>query len=132
VVRANATECWVNATSRARGTSEYDLVFTDESWDGGRAAVGRHRVRGHGAGAEIGNEPGMAGRTIVPTIPPNHRPRRTRLHRFHILWRSSSGARVAPRDPALLRHLRGDLWTVEAVWDLTDLERAVLSGRARS
>jgi hypothetical protein len=37
--------------------------------------------------------------------------------------------RVPPRDPALLRHIRGDLWVVLAVWDLTDLERLVLSQR---
>jgi len=32
-----------------------------------------------------------------------------------------------PRDPALIRHIRGDLWAVLAVWDLTELERAVLA-----
>ena len=36
---------------------------------------------------------------------------------------------LAPRDPALLRHVRGDLWAVLSVWDLTDLERMVLSQR---
>jgi hypothetical protein len=34
-----------------------------------------------------------------------------------------------PVDPALLRHIRGDLWAVLAVWNLTDLERYVLSQR---
>lgn len=33
-----------------------------------------------------------------------------------------------PGDPALLRHLTGDLYVVEAVWDLTALEQAVLAG----
>lgn len=33
-----------------------------------------------------------------------------------------------PGDPALLRHVGGDLYVVEATWDLTDLERAVLAG----
>jgi hypothetical protein len=37
---------------------------------------------------------------------------------------------VAPRDPALLRHVRGDLWAVLATWDLTELERLVLTQRA--
>ncbi|MGH3300400.1 MAG: hypothetical protein ACRDOK_01755 [Streptosporangiaceae bacterium] len=36
---------------------------------------------------------------------------------------------VPPRDPALLRWIRGDLWAVVAQWDLTELERAVLSSR---
>ena len=30
----------------------------------------------------------------------------------------------------LLRHLSGQLYAVLAVWDLTELERAVLAGRA--
>lgn len=33
-----------------------------------------------------------------------------------------------PGDPALLRYLSGHLYTVEATWDLTELERAVLGG----
>lgn len=34
----------------------------------------------------------------------------------------------APVDPALLKHIGGDLYAVVATWDLTDLERAVLDG----
>jgi hypothetical protein len=37
-----------------------------------------------------------------------------------------------PGDPALLRHIAGELYTVEATWDLTDLERAVLAGHRAS
>jgi hypothetical protein len=37
---------------------------------------------------------------------------------------------IPARDPALLRHIRGDLWAVLAVWDLTELERAVLGQRS--
>jgi hypothetical protein len=130
VVRADATECWVRVTSPSSGVSE--VVFADDSWDRGRAAVGQHRVAVTVPSPQsFSNRPWRA-RTIVPSIPPNHRPRRTRLHRFHILWEVEKWAPVPPRDPALLRHLRGDLWTVEAVWDLTDLERAVLSGRVRA
>lgn len=69
---------------------------------------------------------------IVPIIPPEHRPRIGRglakLDGFHILWEAVWTTSRAPRDPALLRHLHGDLWAVHAVWDLTDLERAVLVG----
>lgn len=45
-----------------------------------------------------------------------------------ILWEAEWQA-VPPKDPALLRHLGGDLYAVVAVWDLTELERAVLGGR---
>jgi hypothetical protein len=67
-----------------------------------------------------------AGRTMVPIIPPRHRPRLSRLRRFHILWEVEEWEVVPPRDPALLRWIGGDLWAVLATWDLTDLERAVL------
>lgn len=66
----------------------------------------------------------------VPTIPPPLRPS-AKLSNFHILWEAEWGP-VPPRDPALLRHLGGDLWAVVAIWDLTELERAVLAGRADS
>jgi hypothetical protein len=72
-----------------------------------------------------------SGRALMPLIPPRHRPRPARLRHCHILWEVESWDLIPPRDPALLRHIRGDLWAVLATWDLTDLERAVLAGRAR-
>jgi hypothetical protein len=39
---------------------------------------------------------------------------------------------MPPEDPALLKHIGGDLYAVLAVWNLTELERAVLSGRGRA
>lgn len=127
IVRATATECWV----RHDGSGPHRYTFTDERWDRGHARVGAHRVvvATPGPDARVTTR-AWRGQTIVPSIPPQHRPRRQRLHLFHILWEVEEWTRVPPRDPALLRHLRGDLWTVHAVWDLTDLERAVLSGRA--
>jgi hypothetical protein len=69
---------------------------------------------------------------VVPIVPPDHRPRHGKalykLADFHVLWEADWQPTVAPRDPALLRHLGGDLWVVWAVWDLTELERAVLVG----
>jgi len=35
-------------------------------------------------------------------------------------------------DPYLLRRFGGDAWLVVAAWDLTDVERAVMSQRVRS
>lgn len=60
---------------------------------------------------------------VVPHIPPGLRP--AALDRYHVLW-EADWQRKQPVDPALLRHLRGDLYVVVATWDLTDLERAVL------
>lgn len=107
-----------------------DWVFGPERFHRNRGAlVGRDTVRVPGV---VDPRGWLGGRTIVPTIPPQHRPNRRRLHRFHILWEVDAWTMEPPRDPALLRHLRGDLWTVLAVWDLTDIERAVLTQRATS
>lgn len=66
-------------------------------------------------------------RALVPTIPPNLRPVRG-LNRYVILF-EAEWQPVPPTDPMLLRHLHGDLYTVLAVWNLTELEKAVLAGR---
>lgn len=68
---------------------------------------------------------------LVPIVPPRFRPPGSgKLTGYHVLWEAVWQRRPrAPRDPALLRHLGGDLWAVLAVWDLTDLERAVLEMR---
>jgi hypothetical protein len=70
---------------------------------------------------------------LVPIVPPRFRPPNSALTNFHVLWEAewyaSAKTRRAPRDPALLRHLGGDLWVVLATWDLTELERAVLEMR---
>lgn len=77
-------------------------------------------------------------RAMVPPVPLGTRLRLGRPHGGG--WRNCftlfevgewETAPRPPGDPALLRHIGGDLFTVEATWDLTDLERAVLAG-ARS
>jgi len=64
-------------------------------------------------------------RAMVPSIPPQFRPAYA-LKNYHILFEVDSWEIVAPVDPALLKALGGGLYAVLAVWDLTDLERAVL------
>ena len=68
-------------------------------------------------------------RAVVPNVPPRLRPR-AGLGNFHILFEAEWGLDPEPPvDPALLRHIGGDLYAVIATWDLTELERAVLAGR---
>jgi hypothetical protein len=94
--------------------------------------VGQHTVNVRVNGPRSRDLSVRSGHAMVPIIPPRYRPARSRLPRLHILWEVPAWTLVAPIDPALLRHLRGDLWAVLATWDLTPLERAVLSQRGRS
>jgi len=66
-------------------------------------------------------------KAMVPPVPPKFRPS-TSLTNFHILW-EAEWQQHAPVDPALLRHIGGDLYAVLAIWDLTELERTVLMRR---
>jgi hypothetical protein len=128
VARADVTECF----ARWDGTS---IVYADrDDNDVNRGAlVGKHSVRVTLAGddlpAPFARRRWKAGSAMVPLIPPRHRPRFRRLHSLHILWEVEEWAWVAPEDPALIRHIRGDLWSVLATWNLTELERLVLSQR---
>jgi len=127
VVRATATSAWCHWDSG-------DLVFADTDWWLNQinrgARINEHSLRVSVPGDDRPSHSyGQSGRTIVPPIPPRFRPRLNRLHRFHILWEVENWTPVPPRDPALIRYIRGDLWAVHAVWDLTELERAVLSAR---
>jgi hypothetical protein len=67
---------------------------------------------------------------IVPLIPVHLRPKRG-LANYHILWEAEWTKRY-PVDPFLLRRFGGDAWLVVAAWDLTEVERAVMSSRLRS
>ena len=66
----------------------------------------------------------------VPHVPPALRPERG-LAGYHILWEATWRQNTPPpaKDPALLKRIGGDLYAVVAIWDLTELERAVLAGR---
>lgn len=69
--------------------------------------------------------------TIVPTIPAKFYPA-GKLERYFILWEVERDGwdpvPEPPGDPFLLRRISGNLFVVLAVWDLTDLEKAVIRG----
>jgi hypothetical protein len=68
-------------------------------------------------------------RAQVPIVPPPLRPKHS-LSGYHVLFEAEWGIDpVPPTDPALLKRVGGDLYAVVAVWDLTEVERAVLAGR---
>jgi hypothetical protein len=68
-------------------------------------------------------------RAMVPPVPPGLRPADS-LGNYHVLF-EAVWQDIAPKDPALLKHIGGNLYVVCATWDLTELERTVLAGRFR-
>jgi hypothetical protein len=67
--------------------------------------------------------------TAVPFMPPSVRPRRY-LSSYHILFEVEKWTEY-PADPFLLKHITGWLFVVVAEWELTELERQLLSGLGR-
>src|ERR1700730_7739438 len=59
-----------------------------------------------------------AAQALVPLVPLPLRPKGM-LTGHHVLW-EAEWQQVVPRDPFLLRHIGGDLYSVVAAWDLTD------------
>ena len=111
VIGAEATECYARWDGSALVYADRD----DRSVNRG-ALVGAHSVRVPVAADDL---PGdfrrtwQAGATMVPLIPPRHRPKPRRLRHCHILWEVEEWRRVPPVDPALLRHIRatcGPCW----------------------
>jgi hypothetical protein len=78
-------------------------------------------------------------RALLPPVPSYLRPTRmlhgervpVALANYVMLWEAEwqLDRTVPPGDPALLKHLGGTLYTVEATWDLTPVEQAILEGR---
>lgn len=75
------------------------------------------------------NEKGWSrdSKAMVPPVPAPLRPKH-KLSNYHTLF-EAEWKPEPPLDPILLRRIGGDLFVVVAQWNLTDLERAVLSGR---
>lgn len=68
-------------------------------------------------------------RAMVPHVPPSLRPAHS-LDGYATMFEVDEWALdpKAPVDPALLKHIGGDLYAVLATWDLSPLERTVLDG----
>ncbi|MFL5912736.1 MAG: hypothetical protein ACJ768_19495 [Gaiellaceae bacterium] len=76
----------------------------------------------------------LEGFSLVPIVPPAVLGNRS-LKTHFVLWEVEGWADAAIKalpdeDPYLLRRLDDDLWAVVGEWDLTEVERAVMRGRA--
>lgn len=125
VARADSQDCWVRIEGW-NGDLIYSSVDPGSNPPNRGALVNASTVRVTTPERSQPVKQAWRGHTIMPIIPPQHRPNPRRLHRFHILWEVEEWTLVPPKDPALLRWIGGDLWAVAATWDLTELERAVL------
>jgi hypothetical protein len=88
---------------------------------------------GFGRGSSIGRWTRGAWSAMVPVTPPKHRPSRG-FSGCKVLWEADDWAwqtlPAPPGDPALLKHVGGDIYAVLATWDLSPVEQLVLSGRS--
>lgn len=108
------TSGWRNNWRRGNG------VFYNPAQRG----IGRHpiTVRMPEGTKEVSSQ-----RAVAPIIPPKYRPP-FKLENYHLLWEVDKWTTNPQprRDPALLKHIGGDLYAVLAIWDLTELESRVL------
>ncbi len=127
VARANRTTVWtygIGEEGRCTMQTKRD-PHVNNQFDVTRFPEGTFEV---GTADEWNSVPRI--RAVVPNVPPRLRPR-AGLGNFHVLFEAEWGLDPEPPvDPALLKHIGGDLYAVIAVWDLTELERAVLAGRS--
>lgn len=125
VARANRTTVWTNGVSQNGDCTMQTKrdPHVNNRFDVTRFAQGTFEA---GTSDDWSNSPRI--RAVVPNVPPRLRPR-SGLGNFHILFEAEWGLDPEPPvDPALLKHIGGDLYAVVATWDLTELERAVLAG----
>jgi hypothetical protein len=121
IMRADQPWCWANVGSDGH------VVFANEDRVASNAR--RNVVRLPKGTVDDPPQWGVQARAMVPPVPPGLQPK-FGLGNYHILW-EAEWEMVAPKDPALLKHIGGDLYAVLATWDLTEIERTVLAGRFR-
>lgn len=119
---------WWNSDTIARFDTNVSPGW-GQSWDTliERVDMGQTFERGEN---HIGME--RSGYALVPAVPADVRPKVGQLKEWYVLWEveqwfERSQIPEPPHDPLLLRKIRGELFQVLAEWDLTEIERAVMS-----
>lgn len=133
LVRADAPSCKVSLSSNGSGYMHAsDVEPRSQNWRKGGGLVQSKNLFSFPAGTFVTpRENRWRGEAITPLVPIHLRPKRG-LANYHILF-EAEWSRIPPSDPFLLRRIgRSDLWVVTAMWDLTEIERAVLATRVRA
>lgn len=122
---ADAKLCWFRyASDRWRDAAP---TFSPDDWfSGAQGRKRRTRLPVETFKIAADQRQRMKLRAVVPLIPPGLLPSGD-LSRYTILWEAEW--ETLPVDPMLLRHLGGTLYVVLATWDLSPVERAVLTER---
>lgn len=121
LANASAPACWLRTDSirvRMKGVERWSTARGEwrNTFEWPRAAFGAMK------------DARWNMKAMMPLIPASDRPKRG-LENYHVLW-EAEWEPVPPSDPYLLRRIgRSDLWLVCAMWDLSDVEKAVLAGR---
>ncbi len=138
VCRASAAFVYTLGINRAGVVEFIDSLGRPHNYRKGviKIEMGMQLPAGYQAGTSLvgGWSNQAAWSEMVPVVPPKHRPARaSTLDSCLVLWEAQNwtwrSVPAPPGDPALLRHVGGDIYAVIATWDLTDLERLVLAGR---
>jgi hypothetical protein len=121
---------------QGRSFFDFDARKNPSRWNGVRSETLIQRID---MGVDHPNGADTAW-SLVPMVPPQGVRKAggfAALGRHFILWEVEQWYARLPSakadvDPYLLRHLGGDLYAVVHEWDLTELERAVMTARANS
>lgn len=138
--RADAAFCYTLGIQRDGGIELIDSLNRRPNYQKGRLKLdlGIELPGDFTAGEPLANGNSWwkrnAWSAMVPIVPPKHRPAgASTLGSYLVLWEVDDWVWTKipqpPGDPALLRRLGGDIYAVLATWDLTELEKLVLSGR---
>lgn len=131
LVRADAPTCKVEMRGNGGALMHAgDTVPRSRGWQQGGGTQQSANVFVFAGGTFSGPLPRArwSGEAITPMVPIHMRPKRA-LQNYHILF-EAEWTKIAPVDPFLLRRIgRSDLWAVCAMWELSEVERAVLSSR---
>lgn len=138
IVRADAERC--HFEKRSNGAGCFGQMRIESHWKVGKIALPTGTYAWQQAHVRMventwggGTRKTYRATTVPPTIPAAVYPKHA-LHNYFILWEVEKGGwlpdPIPPGDPYLLKRVTKNLFVPLASWDLTPLEKSILSGVA--